>query len=269
MREGSYLYNRYRNLRDRRQFGKLLDDLCNSEAEESLNQWMIDVMREYGDELFRRHMDEPSLAKLIENIYMLPEPKPCWGNKMLRIEECPQLLRLWPNAKVVILIRDPRAVHASQAKFLNTRIKYSTIYWNLHSRWTRLNATDPDRYLIVRYEDFVQNALPELERILKLVGLWDPKVAEEMLAKYPPRPESLTKWRKSLDSEKVALIESLCFEEMQHWSYTPEVADRPKRMGTFAKGLETLLEYRPFVPLNPAWWFRKRIFSRFLRTLRG
>ena len=275
VREGSYLYGRRRNLQDRTEFGKLLEDFCRCEEEQPLNQWMIDVMQEYGDELFRRHTQEPSLAKLIENIYMLPDPVPCWGNKILRVEECPELLSIWPNAKAVILIRDPRAVYSSQRKAFpkmrvgRARARYSTIYWNLHSAWTRRHATDAEHCFVLPYEDFVEDAPGSLERILKLAGVWDARTAEEMLEAHPAHKGSLTKWRKSLSPKQVRTIESYCFEEMQRWSYAPEIADRPKRMGVVSKALETFLEYAGSVPLDPAWWRRKRLFSRFWRTLRG
>jgi hypothetical protein len=269
MREGTYLYGQHKNLQDRAEFNKLLDEMCQSEEEEAQNRWMIEGILARRDELFERHSQEPSFPKLIEQVYMYPEPVPCWGNKVLRVEVCPDLLRLWPDAKVVILIRDPRAVYSSINRYSHTRIKYATVYWNLHSHWTRQNATDPNRYLIVKYEDFVQEPRPGLEKILSHLGLWDPQVADEMLTSHPPRPESLAKWRKWLSQDQVRVVESYCFDEMQHWGYQPELADRAKRMGPLARGLETILEYAHGVPMDLDWWRRKHVFRRFVRTLRG
>ena len=70
---------------------------------------------------------------------MKPSPVACWANKMLRVELCPDLLRFWPTARVVVLMRDPRAVFSSQRMRFNSRIKYSAIYWNTHSRWAALS----------------------------------------------------------------------------------------------------------------------------------
>ncbi|UCG32265.1 MAG: sulfotransferase [Phycisphaerales bacterium] len=268
-REGSYLYGRHKSLQDRAEFNKLLDELCQSEEDEALNRWMIEGILARRDELFELHSKEPSFPRLIEEVYMYPEPVPCWGNKVLRVEVCPDLLRLWPEAKVVILIRDPRAVYSSISRYSHTRIKYATVYWNLHSRWTRENATDPNRYLVVKYEDFVQEPHPWLERILRHVGLWDQQVADEMLANHAPQTESLSKWRKWLGEDQVRTVESYCFEEMQRWDYRPELADQAKHMGPLTRGMETILEYAHGVPMDWDWWRRKHVFRRFFRTLRG
>ena len=268
-REGNYLYGRHKNLQDRTEFNKLLDELCHSEEDEALNRWMIEGILARRDELFELHSREPSFAKLTEQIYMYPEPVPCWGNKVLRVEVCPDLLWLWPQAKVVILIRDPRAFYSSISRYGHTRIKYATVYWNLHSRWTRENATDPNRFLIVKYEDFVQEARPWLEKILSHVGLWDPQMADDMLSDPPPQTESLAKWRKWLSEDQVRVVESYCFEEMHRWGYQPELADRAKRIGPLTRGLETILEYAHGVPMDWNWWRRKHVFRRFYRTLRG
>lgn len=269
VREGDYLYHRHRRLQQRADFDRLLEEFCRCEQDEPLNRWMLDVMRRYGDDLFRRHTQEPSCPKLIENIYMLPHAVACWGNKALRVEGCPQMLHLWPQAKAVILIRDPRAVYASQARLYGGRIKYSTIYWNLHARWTRQHATDPKCYLVVRYEDFVEDAPAVLKKILTMAGLWDPKVAEQMLAAHAPRIDSVNKWQASLSPREIHIVESYCFDEMKSWQYVPELADRHKPMGVVTKAWETLLENARWVPLSPSWWLRKRLLQRFVRTLRS
>ncbi len=269
VREGSYLYGRHGNLKERSQFDRLLDELCHAEKDEELNHWMIELMRNHADELFRRHSKEPSFAKLIENIYMLPEPVPCWGNKLLRVEECLSLFGLWPHAKAVILIRDPRAVYASQARFFQTRIKYSTMYWNLHSRWTRRHATDPQRFLVIRYEDFVEDAPAVLEKILRLAGVWDTRVARTMLADQPPKKGSVDIWRKRLTRDEIRTVESLCYDQMQHWGYSPEIAPGPRRMGTAARTWELVRENLRYFPMDPRWWVRKQVIRRFFRMLRG
>ena len=269
VREGGYLYNQHGNLKERPQFDRLLEELCHAKMEEKLNRWMIESMRDHADELFRRHNQEPSFAKLIENIYMLPGAVPCWGNKILRVEECLSLFGLWPHAKAAILIRDPRAVYASQARFLQTRIKYSTMYWNLHSRWTRDHATDPQRFLVIRYEDFVEDAPAVLEKILRLAGVWDARVAGMMLAEHPPSKSSVNVWRERLTPDEIRTVESLCYDQMQHWGYSPEIAPGPGRMGTAARSWEIVRENLRYVPLDPRWWMRKHVIRRFFRMLRG
>ena len=107
-----------------------------------------------------------------------------------------------------------------------------------------------------------------MEKILRLAEVWEPGVVEQILAARPPRKDSLDKWRSSLGPQEIRIVESYCFEEMKRWGYEPEIADRPKRMGVIGRGLATIRENLRWVPMDPRWWFRKRIFSRFFRTLR-
>lgn len=268
VREGPWLYRRHRRLHEREDFFALLDELCACE-EEPQNAWMVDVMRTHRDQLYRRHSEQPSCARLLESVYMLPDPVRCWGNKILRVEACPQLLELWPDARVLILVRDPRAVYASQLRFFRTRIRYSALYWNLHSRWTREHAADPARYLVVRYEDFVREPLPVLRGILERVGLWQPASAARMLETHPARADGVEGWRRVLTGDQVRTIEGYCAEEMERWGYAPELGVPSRRMGAVTRGVETLLENARRVPLDPAWWLRKDLLRRFLQALRG
>ena len=269
IREGNYYYSSHKNLQDRQEFYKLLEELCKCEEEEPINRWMLYVINEYREELFRRHTINPSFSKLIENIYMLPDPVRCWGTKLLRVEVCPELLHHWPNTKVVILIRDPRAVYSSQYKFYKMRVKYSAIYWNIHSNWTRKHAMNSSQYLVIKYEDFVENPSTELSKILKLAEIYDTDVMEKMLTDHPPFKEGLSKWRKSLDTRDIYKIESICFDEMKFWGYTPEVAHKPKQVGSLTKGLEALLNNAGSIPLDIHWWRRKKLLKRFLALLRS
>ncbi len=271
-----YYYKRRRNLHDRSEFNKLLDKLyiCGKQGWLSYDQWMLDVICKYRNELYSQHTQNPSLAGLIESIYMLPEPVRCWGNKILRVETCPQLIRYWPQAKIVILIRDPRAVCSSQTKYkpdrkFNLRLKYSAIYWNMHSAWTRSHATDKSQFLVIKYEDLVEEAYKEFSKILKLAGLWDAGILENMLAAHPPYRDGLYKWHSSLSEDKVRTVEGICFEEMKFWGYAPEIADKPKPIGSLSRCRETLLSYWGAIPLDIGWWRRKQLLRRFFEIFRG
>jgi hypothetical protein len=187
---------------------------------------------------------------------------------MLRVEMCPDLLGLWPEAKVVILVRDPRAVYASQLRMFKTRIKYSAVYWNAHSRWTRTRAVDTNRYLVIKYEEFVEHPRPWLERVFEMVGIADRATTDSILRSRPSRTDGLAKWRAVLDPQQALTIERLCFDEMSHWGYQPEQASAGMRIGRIAAAVETVRQYASEVPLDIGWWRRKQVLKRLLRTLK-
>lgn len=269
VKEGFYHYNRFHNLSDSREFFELLRLLGKCEEEEPKNQWILEVLEKHRDELLRLHRKNPSFSHLVEQIYLLPGPVRCWGNKMLRIEFCSQILTHWPDAKILILLRDPRAVYASQLLRFKTRIKYSAIYWTLHSKWIRQNALDSERYLVIRYENLLENAVAELTRIFRFAGLMDCEQTSEMIANKPPIQNNIYKWRRMLSSEQIEVIEGLCFEEMCYWDYEPEYALNQQYLGSLSKTMEVLLENLGSIPLNIELWRRKQIITRLIYYLRN
>lgn len=268
--EGWHCYRRYGDLTDRQCFGRLVADLVDCNRGERLNRWIGRSMSESVNELFDRHLAEPTFSRLIENIYQLPGPVSCWGNKMLRLEMSSDILDHWPGAKFVGLIRDPRAVYASQKiKFPDRRMKYSAIYWNLHAAAVRENRLPKEQFLLIKYEDMVHDAATHLKRILNFVGLWDEEMAAQMLKAHPASTMSVDKWRTSLGENEILTIESICYDQMMHFGYVPQLADSRSKLSTLTKAFETFMDNRQRIPLEPSVWKRKKVLWRFLSTIRS
>jgi tetratricopeptide (TPR) repeat protein len=101
----------------------------------------------------------------------------------------PAILRLFPEMKLLIALRDPRDVALScfmQSLPLNTN---SVCYLTLERTaeryavdmgvWRRLREVLPPCWLEVRYEDVVANIEREAQRTLDFLGLpWDPRVLD-------------------------------------------------------------------------------------------
>jgi len=269
IREGAYLYAKYRRRRDREGFARLLEAFCEAEGDEPLNRWLVRQMRTHGPAFFQRHGQAGDFASLIRDLYTYGQDIACWGDKNVHVVECANMLRLWPDARCVILVRDPRAVYASMAAYFGTRIKYAAVEWNLHARWTRAHATDAQRFLVVRYEDLVTDTRFYVEKIFRWLGVWDPEAADRVLCKSPPIVGGLTRWRRTLQPSQVERIESYCYDEMQRWGYRPERVVKPVRIGPVGRAFETVCEHAGRIRLDPRWWRRKRLFSRFLRIVYG
>ncbi len=267
--EGWQCYRRYKNLTSRSHFDRLLDDLMRCDQLEPLNQWIGSGISASKKTLFDQHAQHPSFTELIEQVYQLPGSARGWGNKMLRMEMVNDILTHWPEAKFVVLVRDPRAVYASQKRFFShRRLKYSGMYWNLHAEAIQ-NCTLPEEQLLtLRYEDFVEDPTTHLERILKFTGLWNPETAAQMLETHPASPRSINKWRTDLSEKEVRTIESICFDNMLAYGYQPERVKKGIRLGMPTKILETLLDNKSRIPRNLSIWREKNILKRFWLTIR-
>jgi len=267
--EGWQCYRRYDDLKSRRQFDRLLDELIQCDQPESLNHGLGSCISASRETLFDQHSQHPSFTNLIEHIYQLPDPVLAWGNKMLRMEMSKDILEHWPHAKFVVLVRDPRAVYASQKqKFPSRRLKYSGIYWNLHMKEINDCRLPKEQFLVVRYEDFVEDAATHLERILKFAGQWDEATAIKMLEAHPASPKSINKWRTALNEKEIRTIESICFDNMRQYGYPPELAKKSGRLSTLTKAVETVLDNKSKLPYRLSDWKKKNILKRFWLTIR-
>lgn len=266
--EGWQCYNRYQDLTNRQQFEDLINELVACDHNEKLNNWIGDSIHGSVDSLFNAYLENPSFTGLIEQIYHLPGSVKAWGNKMLRLEMAEEILQHWPGARFVILIRDPRAVFASQKRFFpERRIKYSAIYWNIHAAAVKAGLVPQEQCLLFKYEDFVQSPQEHLEKTLDFLELPDDGSARKMLEEQPASARSLNKWRASLSDAEVKIIESICFDEMKYYGYEPEVATTGVKLGILTKATETFLDKKSSLSWNPAVWKRKNILKRFWYTI--
>jgi hypothetical protein len=142
------------------------------------------------------------------------------------------LCRWYPGASVFHLLRDPRDAVASMLRMPwapgNVRSNArSWLQFNL-AAWRLRNSP---RYLLVRYEQLVEQPEQELRRICAFVGEdyspamltpnWDPTAdlpwfrrAEELVT-----TERLGKWREELTADQVALVEWYVGSHMQTFGY--------------------------------------------------
>ncbi len=83
---------------------------------------------------------------------------------------------LFPDAKLIQIVRDPRAVFASRKKRLMNRFGCHTKAHRLVREWNRSSQEiprlrrDPFRFLVIRYEDLVKNPNNVLKTVCRLNG---------------------------------------------------------------------------------------------------
>lgn len=125
-----------------------------------------------------------------------------------------RLIRIWPNAKFIHIVRDPRDVAKSCIG-----MGWAGNVWKAVERWIiaeklwdKLSAQLPsDRKLEIQYKDLIGNAQQTLETISAFIGV---DYSPEMLT-YPehtdfalPDPKLVGQWQKKLTPFEVRLVEA-------------------------------------------------------------
>ena len=155
-----------------------------------------------------------------------------------------------PDARVIHILRDPRAVCASK----NARPdKYPWLFlirqWRKLAVFTWLAGQKPswrDRLLMIRYEDLIAQPEDWAEKIAAFLGIDpDPAMADARTFRdtgggqwggnsshfenvYAFNRASADKWRRALEPREIAYIEHLCLPEMGIFGYEPTVEVTPE-----------------------------------------
>ncbi|MBU2167327.1 MAG: sulfotransferase [Alphaproteobacteria bacterium] len=161
------------------------------------------------------------------------EKTPDHVNHIARIRQC------FPNAKIIQIIRDPRAVVASfrKVKVGSNAIADITAEWARTEEILELN-TDSNQFLALRYEDLVSNPEAQIREVCAFLGVeWTTKVLNfhsRKDANYAPEQahhentrkplfsDSVNSWRDVLSPNEVGLIESALSAGMQRQGYSLE-----------------------------------------------
>lgn len=181
-----------------------------------------------------------------------------WGEKTPRHAFClPTLLERYPEANVIHMVRDPRAVTASYRRFHAVRSRVGgtdarsehgdtdakRVQRSYHPAiqamlWKSAYAKageardrfGEDRVLLVRYEDFVAEGQACLERIAVWLGLdeaafdlTDLSVVNSSHAANKSRAgissDSVERWRDDLPASEIALVQQVCRGTLRRAGY--------------------------------------------------
>ena len=121
---------------------------------------------------------------------------------------------LWPDARYIHLIRDPRDVARSvlQKGWAGNLYQASEFWSNAEDSWDALLPhLSPDGFVEVRYEDLVTRPEAELARICRFIGVdYSPAMLEypRDVRQYPPPDPTLAlQWRTKLSPREIELVE--------------------------------------------------------------
>lgn len=242
------------NLADRANFGRLADALGKTRA---FWYWtrrgiVVDVDVWYG--ACRRH-DWPGVLEglfhVVHDQEILDSPEPwdhiLWGDKTpVYMTELPVLSEVFPAARFIHLVRDPRDCALSSAHTWGDSPLRTAQRWADRTRACREagRALGPERYLELRYEDLVGDVRGVLGRAFGFLGVSLPPDAGQFLRV----PENLgeargaaevvgqnrLKWKARMDPTLRRRIESIAGDLIDAFGYEREYPELPvRRLSSF------------------------------------
>jgi Sulfotransferase family len=159
-----------------------------------------------------RSLDYPSLVRSLLEQKRVADDKPRIGATVhLHFD---RLLRIWPDARFLHLVRDGRDVARScvQRGWYGEVSTAAERWLTAEALWDRVAKTlPPERCLEVKYEDLAADPVPVLTRICEWIGIpYHPAMLE-----YPtrssyayPRADFAYQWKGKLTPHQVQLLEA-------------------------------------------------------------
>lgn len=193
-----------------------------------------------ADRVFRAHHFEmgphatyPALVKSFVRQASCRSGKPIVGATIhSRFDLLPTL---WPNARYLHLVRDPRDVSRSCIGMgWVGNVWYGADVWlDAESRWQGMAQTLSDEAIVeIRFEDLVSDPRRELGKVCQFLAL---DYAEDMLS-YPdhttyatPDPSLANQWRRKMSDAQVRLVEQKCAGLMEKRGYQRVSSGGPVR----------------------------------------
>lgn len=185
-----------------------------------------------------RALDYPGLMKSFVAQYGRRSRKPVHGATCHKHFD--RLLRIWPEARFVHLLRDGRDVARSCIG-----MGWAGNVWSGAERWIEAEALwdglqeriDPSRRMELRYEDLIRDPQRELGRVCAFLGVeYDAGMLDYSKdSSYErPDPKLIGQWRKKLSPEELALLEARIGPLLRRKGYE-ESGVAPARVGTWRR----------------------------------
>lgn len=228
--------------------------------------WGISIPEENQPGLLKPIDYRRAILSLV-NAYAGAENKKNWrywiDHTPQNIQDPLMLLTIFPNAKFIHLVRDPRAVAASilpldwgpdtaeeAAFFWARKLSYGLVSENVY----------PDKFFRVYYEDILTSPGLTVKKVCEYCGIkYDESILsgngfkipdytkkQHMLVGSNPDPHRLNAWQKSLDIWQIADIEKTIGDLMELMNYRKFLTGKlPKRpmMKRFAKRFRPVISY--------------------------
>lgn len=138
-----------------------------------------------------------------------------------------QLPRIWPQAKYIYLLRDPRDVARScvQMGWAGTAWHGAAHWTQANDAWGQLSQTiASEQRIIVRFEDLISDSKAILERVCEFIGVeYCPAMLDiEQDTTYSrPDPKAAASWMSAPQRDIQQVEARVGKQRMEQWGYTP------------------------------------------------
>ena len=247
---------------DRATASNLVAQLITIQRDGYYNQKDVSVYRYEADQILRL-IPNPITPPAVYQAFIDHETN--WNHKSIACDQTPrnlyyikELLELFPEARFVVMVRDPRDVLLSQKnRYKRRRLGAKGTPWtNALRTWAGYHPitisllwrsgvaagdrfSDDPRVCVVRFEDLLNNPMPQLKRICEATGLMFntsmlnvPRVGSSHRHDRPTQlgldPSAAGRWRNGgLTRTEIALCQNLTHEHMAHHGYAIQPVNAP------------------------------------------
>jgi len=192
----------------------------------------------------------PNLYRQLLQCYAQKQGVSVIGDKAPKyVEYLPLLRHIFPDAKIIHLIRDPRDVYLSRTKAAWSAGRKDTWQFLAYRAQSALGRRLGPKlfghnYLEVHYEQLLTQPQNELQRICRLIGapyqpemlafgdaaqniIFPDELAWKREALGPLLTDNMNKWRRELTPQQVARVEAACAPAFKEGFYQPAVPPKP------------------------------------------
>lgn len=219
----------------------------------------------YRDHWKAGRLDHRVILTELLSLYAEQRGKTIWAEKTPdHFMYIPIIKWLFPEARIVAIVRDPRDVHASLAKLPWNRgnaLNHALQWRGYQSLARQFRARYDGSFVDVRFEDLISNPTGTVRALCDRLDLefessmierhgeeliFDPKAEPwKQEVSQSINPNNHGKWKKTLTPAEVALFSRVCGKYLKAWDY--EVPDPDSAPGPMVRDLE----WR-----SVAWWVR-------------
>jgi len=125
-----------------------------------------------------------------------------------------RLLDIWPHARFIHLVRDPRDVARSvvQMGWAGNVYEAASVWLEAEAAWDRLLCRiSPQQFIEIRYGDLIRNHEATLDAICRFIGVeYHPAMLEyaDHTTYDLPDPSLIEQWRTRMTEKEIRLVES-------------------------------------------------------------